>query len=421
MDRSDQFVLLIGSYQAAGEGSDLSFCMAAIDSLSHAFAVDAATTKIQCALKSGFKADSPALTAANCSRGLDLVAQLVSGDRVTDAVRVLGILKGPASVDPALAALVKKQSRKLDAIQAQRMKIAKDVEKLRTSPRDPAANQAVGEYLCYYLGSWEQGLPLLQNGTDAKIKRIAATELQNSTDASARAELADEWWTAAASQAEMSRAALRQHAVAIYGDVLPDVTGLRRIAISKRIDEASGDSDRRVVDFLRLIDVTKDTLSGNFSLTSSGLAVKKADNARLQIPYQPPEEYDLNMEFSYDSDDSAMVFILPLADGPVQLELKPNSNRFAHEDGDALRGTGPFAEKGRPNRAVVKVRLNVVQVYLNSALVIELMRTRQPIGMKSSWKMRSKDVMGLGSYQSDATFSKLTLTEISGHGKPIKG
>ncbi len=48
-------------------------------------------------------------------------------------------------------------------------KSAQSQEKLKESPDDPAANLAVGSYLCFNKDQWERGLPMLAKGSDPAL------------------------------------------------------------------------------------------------------------------------------------------------------------------------------------------------------------------------------------------------------------
>jgi hypothetical protein len=182
---------------------------------------------------------------------------------------------------------------------------------------------------------------------------------------------------------------------------------------------ATADASGRVVDLLRMIDVASNTVAGDFTLTPDGLTVKKAAAPKLQISYRPPEEYDLTIEFTYQDRDAALIVVLPLSEGPADLEFRADANDIKNDAGVVVAGTGPFAKTGRPSAAVIKVRHAMVQVYRESTMVLEFKRTGKALGVKKEWKMPSENAIGVGCYHSKALISKLTLTEISGHGERI--
>lgn len=416
---SDEFVVLLGAIDAAREGSDLALVSRAANALAEAFEVDRLKIESDAALEMSLRADSAAITSANCLSGLELADQLAAAEDFSTAVRLLRNLQAVAP-DAELRSRIRDKTNEVEGLAASARRVAALTRKLKTSPNDPEANGAVGQYLCYEKNDWIHGLPLLAKGSSGAAKNLALRELNTGPDATARGEVADGWWTLADTQAAPARANIRRHAATIYDEVLPSLSELARTVASKRIADIPGGLDRPSVDLLQLIDVKKDTISGDFSLTPSGLAVQYAENPRLEIPYRPPEEYDLNIDFTYTGNDAAIVLILPLANGPVELEFRSNGIDFKNDAGSPIKAMPPYAKRGQSNVVCLRVRRDVVQAYLGPRLALEYKPAGNPIGMKKSWMLRSDDALGVGCYHSDAVIGKLTLVEIAGHGSPVK-
>ena len=96
--------------------------------------------------------------------------------------------------DPQLAkqaragvAAVRERAQAYEAFQNARAALKQD-------PKDPAANLAVGRYLCLVKGDWEQGFPMLALGSDKSLKELAAKEIQAPVSADDKARLGDAWW-----------------------------------------------------------------------------------------------------------------------------------------------------------------------------------------------------------------------------------
>lgn len=409
---SDQFLLLLGAIDAAREGSDLALVSRAANALTEAFEVDGLKIESNAAVDMSLHADSAEISSANCRIGMELADQLATAEDFSKAVLLLRNLQA-AAPDAKLRSRIRDKIDEVNGLAASANRIAVLTRKLQTSPNDPEANTVVGQHLCYEKNDWIHGLPLLAKGSDGAARSLALKELNAGPDASARAEVADGWWTLADTETATARANIRRHAATIYDEVLPNLSELARAVASKRIAEIADGLDRPSVDLLQLIDVKKDTVSGDFSLTPSGLSVQAAENPRLQIPYRLPEEYDLNLEFTYTGDDAAIVLILPLADGPVELEFRSNGIDFKNDAGSPIKAMPPYAIRGQSNLVCVRVRRDVVQAYLGPRLAIEYKPAGNPIGMKKSWLLRSNDALGVGCYHSYAVIGKLTLVEIT--------
>ena len=72
---------------------------------------------------------------------------------------------------------------------------------LKTNPTDPEANLTVGKHLCFAEDKWADGLPMLAQGSDAKLKDLAAADLKEGASAKGHIKLGDAWWDFAADKA----------------------------------------------------------------------------------------------------------------------------------------------------------------------------------------------------------------------------
>jgi hypothetical protein len=231
---SDEYVLLGGAIDASKEAGILSLCAKAADVMSSQYEVDAPSIKIDSALKMDLRGDSPASSAENVQIVLQLVESLLPDENFATAAKLLIAARRAAQHE--LASRVQKQLQIVEFLRLAHDRAAPSVEKLAASPEDPAANLAVGSYLCFIRGQWEKGLPMLARGTDPGLKRLALSELSH-PEGDGLVALADGWWDAAASQPEMSRNVIRQHAAACYKLALPAASGLVRLRLERRIAE----------------------------------------------------------------------------------------------------------------------------------------------------------------------------------------
>lgn len=243
---SDQFALYGGALNAAKESASLRLVIAVADEMSRQYAVDAPRVKASAALNMPLKADSPTNTVENVLAGLELVDALVAGDDVPNAARLCGQLRAAAATagDAALTAVLQRRQQEIDQLHLARDRVAAQVEKVKSSPDDPAANAAVGGYQCFYAGNWPVGLPMLAKGADADLKKLAATDLAEPADADALLALADGWWAAAAKQPPAAQTRIHQHAAALYARYTSaagaGASPLQRMKIDKRTAEAAG-------------------------------------------------------------------------------------------------------------------------------------------------------------------------------------
>ena len=121
-------------------------------------------------------------------------------------------------------------------------RLAQALPKLKTAPDDPAANLALGTYLCFARGEWDDGLPRLARGSDAAIASASKQDLARPDDAAARAKAGDAWWDLGESRggpAGLVKDGARQRAAYWYRSALAGASGLERDSIRKKVWRAA--------------------------------------------------------------------------------------------------------------------------------------------------------------------------------------
>jgi hypothetical protein len=234
-DASTRYVLYRYAGSLALEAKDLKGALAAVDRLERDYDVDALT------MKAGVL---DRLLARDTAQGVLAAAQQAYGEAIRrdhyDAAERLG------SVAYAAARRLKK-SELLDELktragQLREMKkalaaIRPAIAMLRRTPDDVDANRQVGEYLCFSKGELSRGLPLLAKGKH----ELAELERSAPVDADTQQRLGDGWWELAVKHNGPVRDALQHHATGWYRRALPQLKGLTKVKVQKRVDSvASG-------------------------------------------------------------------------------------------------------------------------------------------------------------------------------------
>ncbi len=109
---------------------------------------------------------------------------------------------------------------------------------LAEKPTDADSNLALGRFYCFVRSDWDRGLPMLAQGSDGKLQRIAAAELASPVEAEAQSALADEWWGMAENVEPASRLVMRSRAAHWYRQAAPRLAGLSKKKAEVRIEEA---------------------------------------------------------------------------------------------------------------------------------------------------------------------------------------
>src|SRR6185295_177300 len=168
-------------------------------------------------------------------------------------------------------------------------------------------------YMCLLKGDWQRGLPSLARSPDAALKAIAEKELANPTEADKQAELGNLWWNLAEANTTTQKPQMAARAREWYVKALPGLAGLEKAKIEKRIMALAPARTvaGNVVDLIPLIDAKKDALQGKWEVNGTELLSLEGSPARLQIPYQPPAEYNYKIVFTRQSGTDNIAMIMP--------------------------------------------------------------------------------------------------------------
>lgn len=137
-----------------------------------------------------------------------------------------------------LSNAIRARLREAEALKAEVDAVDRHVATLEKTPGDPAANLAVGRYLCGIRHDWKGGLPLLAKGGDAKLKEIAAKD-QAATAGTAAEQLtaADAWYDYAAAADATFQVTAKSRAYHWYQAAQPTAAGLSKVKIEARLKE----------------------------------------------------------------------------------------------------------------------------------------------------------------------------------------
>jgi clan AA aspartic protease (TIGR02281 family) len=419
----DQFVLLSGALRAAEDAKDLTLCFRVINVLAGRFDVNALHLRTRSAWKAAAVADSGAQTVANCEAGLSLLEELIASDNFNDASGLLGKLSVAATADPHLNAIVKAQATRMEALQVARAAVAKDLEKLRSSPADPSANFSVGKFLCFYLGAWDRGLPMLTRGSDVKLAALAKLELGWPANGEKQIDIGDAWWAFGENGSTFAQQQIRRHAAKSYESALPELKGLIRVRVEQRLKAVDPDAGH-VVDLLKLIRPDRDTVQGKFEFHNGELVSTGDGQQRVEAKYIPPDEYDFEIDFTELGDPSVVIQILSKKATPFIWVMGSDGTYTFHyikggsDFGNNTSGHGiPVILKNARHRSVVQVRNSGVKTFFDGKLVQEWKTDyTNIIPDRPFWRLRDNSFVGLG-VGGAVVFHTARIREVTGRGQ----
>ncbi|HYG73778.1 MAG TPA: hypothetical protein VEK08_01995, partial [Planctomycetota bacterium] len=213
---------------------------------------------------------------------------------------------------------------------------------------------------------------------------------------------------------------------------------LLEISARGRPIRAAAPKEPRRVNLLPLINPVRDAVVGTWTMREGSLVSDSTGEfppqgrggARLQIPYKPPEEYDLRVSFTRLSGLHCVAVLFPMNGETLTFIAGGYDNRlagFEMVNGHGSRvGQNPTTVHrngwltNQRQELVLQVRKRQARVLLDGS---EIMRSPDNYaGMSTAVWYRLNDgaLPGIGSWASPMAFHVIELTEISGTGSPVR-
>jgi hypothetical protein len=395
--------------------------------MAETFDVDAVAIKVDATLKLGHRSNSPDMAGENVAAAIELADQLAQAEEFVTAIKICAALQPATVSNPALRTRLQQHIRELGAARDAAERFQRDQAKLASHPDDPAANLAVGRYLCFIKNDWHTGLPMLAKSSDARLRPAATFELSDLSSTEQITHLADLWWNAAEKESDhSSKVAISDHAGAIYARVVDDLAGLRKLQIQQRIEEAGKIAATTAdgIDLLKLVGKRFKSDTDYWSFTPAGL--KCAQHGTALLPYTPPEEYDLRVTFErLESSGDSISIICPLPRGTVAWVAGGWGNvvfGFVVNKGGWTSVTkrelpADTIRKNVRYTCVIKVRKSQVSAYLEGKLLSQFASDGTGCPVDGS-DFNGKAVIGFA-VGTPVEVSEITLTEITGQGQIV--
>jgi hypothetical protein len=238
-DPTARFVLLREARDLAAQAGSAPACLEAIDELAKEYDIDALAMKAE-----WLAATSRAATATGslpvADACLGLLDEALAADNYELALRLLGTAADAArkARSVQLSSKIEARRKEVQTFQKEFDEVKEARAKLRRTPDDPDANLAVGKYLCLIKGDWKKGVPLLAKGSDAALKEVAEKEADPPAEAEAQVRLGDGWWDLAGKAMGRAKAPMLARAVYWYEQAVPQLKGLAKARVEKRLQEA---------------------------------------------------------------------------------------------------------------------------------------------------------------------------------------
>lgn len=201
---------------------------------------------------------------------------------------------------------------------------------------------------------------------------------------------------------------------------------------TKHADKSAERSARPqdAIDLLALVDVSKDQVSGEWQMEGTHLLAPKKFGARLELPYQPPGEYELTV--IAEPLDQPNGLLLGQLSGDQRFAVLVNyatgegapASALENIDGKNVGNTSTVLRdvlvKGRPSQIVCTVRKDSVTVTCDGHELVRWQGDPKRLSLSDYWKTPTNSALFLGAYDCRYRFSRVTLTPLSDEGRKLR-
>jgi hypothetical protein len=298
---------------------------------------------------------------------------------------------------------------------------------------DAAAKLVKGRYSLFVVGDEKAGIQNLLECSDDGLKNVAKLENARPAEAEGRFDLAEAWYALAKKEESALQKRRYQDRARIWvEEALKVAGGIIRAKIEKRVKELDPQPlTTSQVDLLKSLDPAKDGVAGTWKLENGVLISPQERFARIQIPYLPPEEYDLKIVGERKSRSGAGGLYVGLVHGERQVGAEVDSGgemtRLLLIDGKMMESfpgvdsnKGSRFEDGRTHTMLYKIRNNRVQVLVDDKLVVDWAADYGKISVHSSWRAKDPRQLLLGGHEATFHIRQILLTNVTGTGKAAR-
>jgi peptidyl-prolyl cis-trans isomerase B (cyclophilin B) len=238
-DPATRYALLDQSILVAEGVRDVRLALEAVDELAKAFQMERAPRGLAALDNITRGAKEMAVVAEAAAACLELAGAALAADDPNSATRAVGTAKTLAKTAKlgGLVARATEVGALVDAFRRGSAAAATAKATLERVPDDPAAHEALGRFLSFARGRWDEGFCLLLKSGSGPVALLAAKEAEHLEDAAARQSLADGWWDLAQTEKDpLARARMLARAAATYETSPTDAPSERAALVKSRLD-----------------------------------------------------------------------------------------------------------------------------------------------------------------------------------------
>ena len=253
-DPAGQFVLYRMAREFAVGVGDPAVALQSIDETERAFHIDAASLRQETLAALAKTATNPLQSRELADAASTALDEAIAADNfeVAKLLAAQGLAAAKRAKDADVLRQWTGRGKEIEEIESAYDDAQPSIVKLAQKPLDPAANLAVGRYRVFIQGKWDMGLPMIAIGKDSPLQALAIVEMSPPAEPEAQLKLADGWWDLADTTADAAeKQRLQGRAMYWYGKSLPNLSGLPKEKVEKRLQEVTRDIFKKVQSAVR--------------------------------------------------------------------------------------------------------------------------------------------------------------------------
>ncbi len=270
---TDRFALLRMAQELAADAYALDTMLEIADRMGQHYEVDVSVVKVSL-MEEYVKrmltgSPPPEKVREVASTAMGLCDEAVATDDFTAAGRLVRVAAMAAKriQDLTLIRTTTTRDREIDRLKFAFSLVKKAKEVLEKDPSDGSANLTVGQWYCFSIGNFAQGLPLLAKGANADLAELADQDLDEPEDAKQQVGLANRWLKLAGKAPSFQQPRIRARAAFWLGSAVPNLTGLDKVQAEQQLQKLTESSPSAAPRVLGIVQ------SGNVALATNNTKV----------------------------------------------------------------------------------------------------------------------------------------------------
>lgn len=248
-DPAGQFVLFKMARELAVGVGDMPVALESLEEMGRDFRFDTLGLRQETLAALAKTALSPLQSRALADANWSALDEAIAADKfdLAKLIAMQGLAAAKRGKDADTLRQWTARAKDLDDFQSAFDDVHPALTTLEKKPLDPAANLAAGRYVTLVKGDWDHGLPMIALAKASPLEVLALAEMAPPEDADGQLKLADGWWDLADATADANeKERLQGRALYWYGTVLPNLAGLPKARVEKRLQESTSKIFARV-------------------------------------------------------------------------------------------------------------------------------------------------------------------------------